>query len=149
MTHRIEHRCAQCDAVVGTTTRRRPTIGRSFAECGKCGAYVARTPYQEWPLMPSRTRMTLLLSSASVALTAGLAPGALLGGVLLMLGRRAELQIALGICALGFLFALGAWGTWLGRLLAGSRRRMHDPWYQAKLAQFAIQSNRRERAGAG
>ena len=43
----VEHRCPECDHLVSSTSRTRATVGRPFEECARCGAYVARTPYEE------------------------------------------------------------------------------------------------------
>ena len=117
----------------------------SFEECARCGTYVARTPFEEWPLMKRSARATLVFGSLGRSTLMGLAPGVVAVAIALASGRRSDMQLALGLVVLGLALAVGAWALWLGRLLGGSRRRMGDPWYQAKLAQFAIQSNRRER----
>jgi hypothetical protein len=137
----VEHRCPECEHVVSSTTRTRPTVGRPFEECARCGAYVARTPYEEWALMRSGTRLRIALSSAALATALGLAPGAALATAAWLEGR--PLWTPLYVCAGGLVLGLGWWIGWLVRLVAPSRRRLRDPWYQAKLAQFAIQSARR------
>lgn len=128
--------------MVGTTTRTRPSIGRPFEECGGCGAYVARVPFDEWQLMSRRTRAGLVLSSAGFAAALGLAPGALAAAVAVAVRREEALGLLLTVGAPGLLLALAGWGLWLGRLSSGSQRRMSDPWYQAKLARFAIESRK-------
>jgi hypothetical protein len=126
--------------VVSSTTRRRATVGRPFEEC-RCGAYVARTPYEEWALMRGSTRTRILLSSLLLAVALGLAPGAALGTSAWLAQR--PLEVPLVVCGVGLVLGLGYWASWLARLVGPSRRRMRDPWYQAKLAQFAIQSAKR------
>jgi len=137
----LEHRCPECDHLVSSTTRTRATVGRPFDECARCGAYVARTPYEEWALMKRSTRARILLSSLALAVALGLAPGAALAASALLAQR--PLQDAFAVAAIGLLVALGLWIAWLARALGPSRRRLRDPWYQAKLAQFAIQSAKR------
>jgi hypothetical protein len=137
----VEHRCPDCENVVSRTTRRRATVGRPFEECARCGAYVARTPYEEWALMRRSTRTRILASSAALALALGLAPGAAMVTAALL--ARRPLEAPLIVSAIGLAVGLGAWISWLARLVGPSRRRMRDPWYQAKLAQFAIQSAKR------
>ena len=139
--HVVEHRCPECEHVVSSTTRRRATVGRPFEECARCGAYVARTPYEEWALMKRSTRTRIVVSSAALSLALGLAPGAAM--VTAALVTRRPLETPLVVSGIGLAVGLGAWIAWLTRLLAPSRRRMRDPWYQAKLAQFAIQSAKR------
>jgi hypothetical protein len=141
MRHVLEHRCPECDHLVSSTHRTRATVGRPFEECSRCGAYVARTPYEEWALMKRSTRARILLSSALLAMILGLAPGAALAASALLAKR--PLQDALAVAAIGLVIALGLWIAWLARSLGPSRRRLRDPWYQAKLAQFAIQSAKR------
>jgi hypothetical protein len=137
----VEHRCPECDHLVSSTNRTRATVGRPFEECSRCGTYVARTPYEEWALMKRSTRARILLSSAVLAIALGLAPGAALAASAWLAHR--PLQDALAVAAIGLTVALGLWIAWLARALGPSRRRLRDPWYQAKLAQFAIQSAKR------
>ena len=54
-----------------------------------------------------------------------------------------DLRQAPVVAAIGLAVALSLWITWLARQVGPSRRRLRDPWYQAKLAQFAIQSAKR------
>lgn len=137
----VEHRCPECEHVVSSTTRRRATVGRPFEECARCGAYVARTPYEEWALMRRSTRTRIALSGAALCVALGLAPGAAMVTTALLAGRALETPLI--VAGIGLAVGLGAWIGWLARLVGPSRRRMRDPWYQAKLAQFAIQSAKR------
>ena len=137
----VEHRCPECDHLVSSTSRTRATVGRPFEECARCGAYVARTPYEEWALMKRSTRARILLSSAVLAIALGLAPGAALAASAWVAKR--PLHDAFAVAAIGLAVALGLWIAWLARSLGPSKRRLRDPWYQAKLAQFAIQSAKR------
>lgn len=137
----LEHRCPDCGHVVSSTRRTRATVGRPFEECTRCGAYVARVPYEEWALMKRTTRTRIVLSSAVLALVLGLAPGGALAAAAHVAGR--DLRDAIVVAAIGFTVAFSLWVTWLARQVGPSRRRLRDPWYQAKLAQFAIQSAKR------
>jgi hypothetical protein len=137
----LEHRCPDCDHVVSSTRRTRATVGRPFEECARCGAYVARVPYEEWALMKPTTRTRIVLSSAGLALVLGLAPGGALAAAAFYAKR--DLREAIVVGAIGLAVALSLWVTWLARQVGPSRRRLRDPWYQAKLAQFAIQSAKR------
>lgn len=91
--------------------------------------------------MKRSTKLRIALSSAALAAALGLAPGAALATTSWLAGR--PMLVPLGVCAGGLALGLAWWIAWLVRLIAPSRRRMRDPWYQAKLAQFAIQSARR------
>lgn len=91
--------------------------------------------------MKRSTRTRILLSSATLAAALGLAPGAALGTSAWLAQR--PLEVPLVVCGVGLALGFGYWATWLARIVGPSRRRMRDPWYQAKLAQFAIQSARR------
>lgn len=92
-------------------------------------------------MVSSTTRTRILLSSATLAAALGLAPGAAMGTAAVLAGRTLELALIVG--GVGLALALGFWIAWVVRLVGPSRRRLRDPWYQAKLAQFAIQSAKR------
>lgn len=91
--------------------------------------------------MKRSTRARILFSSATLAAALGLAPGLVMAAAAMSAGRPLQSSIALG--AIGLTCALGLWIAWLARAVGPSRRRLRDPWYQAKLAQFAIQSAKR------
>ncbi len=91
--------------------------------------------------MKGSTRTRILLSSAALAAALGLAPGAAMGTAAVLSGEALELPLIVGGVGLGI--AVGFWIAWVVKLVGPSQRRLRDPWYQAKLAQFAIQSAKR------
>jgi hypothetical protein len=140
--HYFEHRCSNCGWVAGRTTRKRAAIGRSFEECSSCGTFVPRTPFDEWALMGTRTRLGVLCADGAIVLALGLTPAALAGVGALLSERAAQPRTLLILAGAGLVLSLGAWMGRMSHTLNRSRRRMSDPWYRAKLAQFAIQEER-------
>ena len=99
--------------------------------------------------MRSRTRVSSLAPGILVALVLGALPLALFALIALVTGSRIDTLGSIYFGAGGLAVSGAIWAAWLARRLAASRRRMSDPWYQAKLAQFAIQSSRPVAPGTG
>jgi endogenous inhibitor of DNA gyrase (YacG/DUF329 family) len=149
MAQYVEHRCPSCDRTVGRTRRTKATVGRPYEECPDCGTYVPRRPYDEWALMSSRTRARVLFGNAALCLAAGLVPVLVAGVVVTVTPEYDPLRTIALVAGCALLLALAFWAIGMGRVLARSQRRMSDPWYRAKLVQFAIQEERRGAQAAG
>ena len=138
----VEHRCQRCDLVVGTARRDRPAIGRPFAECPRCGAYVSRAPFEEWALMGPGTRLGLVASQGTLAFAVGLIPAVALGlAGLVRQGGTGDRLTLVAVAGLGIAAAVAVWLALLSRHVRRSQRRMGDPMYRAKLAEFGMQSS--------
>ena len=131
-----ERPCSQCAA--RPRDPERPRVGRPFDECALCGALVARPGREEWSVMAAPARLSLFGREAVWVLGLGLLPAL----VAALVGRVSGDPLALerlAAWALGGMAAVGAFRAWrLGEDLRASARRMGDPMYRARLAEFQM-----------
>ena len=130
----IEHRCTSCGTLCGTVKNVLLPIGRPFSECPKCKGFVERLPYVEWSSLHPGARLRLLGGGLLIA-SAGAAIPALAYSVV----RRdapTETLLALGLVFLAL--GLSGFGMFLSNAIQRSKKRMADPMYRARLAEFEM-----------
>jgi hypothetical protein len=132
--------CPHCGAERPELAPRRPPIGPPFEECTACGRFIPRPTFNEWALHRTSVRLGLLSRAALRVLLFGALPVLFYAGFNLSGGSPVDPLTALVAAVLG----LGAAAAWVSTSTVGqinrSRRRMTDPMYLAKLAEFARSS---------
>ena len=129
-----EERCPACGTTCEHRRRVLVPVGRPFVECPGCRGFVDRPPYREWSGMPAPARLRLLLGGCFVA--TALAAALTLVFSLLRTERTVESILATGLVLLAV--ALSSWGLVLSSAIQRSNRRMSDPMYRARLAEFEM-----------
>jgi hypothetical protein len=136
-----EHRCSSCGAVVGGTTRVRPTIGSPFTECTSCGGFAPRPPYDEWAGMSPSVKLGFIGRALTRSLVVGLAPALLYGLFAIVTARGSDRLWLLALAAGGVLIAATVWASLLAQEIRRSSKRLADPMYSAKLVEYGIQTH--------
>lgn len=135
-----EYRCPECHALLGSTTRRKLSIGTPFIECA-CGAYAARPPFSEWDMLQPPMKLNFL-GRGLVWFLSGMIPGLLYALGSVFLGKSYLMLAFLIAVGVGALLASGTWFALASLDIRRSRRRMGDPMYRAKLVEFGTQGSR-------
>ncbi len=116
-----------------------PTVGMPFETCAACGVPVPRPPRNEWSLMSSGDKSRLVGTAFARALSIGLLP-ALAYGLSLFVGSTAPnaTRTVLVLGGVGSALACGVVIARLAKDVGRSRRRMSDPMYLARLAEYGM-----------
>lgn len=133
-----EHRCPACGALAATTGRILVPVGRPFVECPQCQAHVPRPPFDEWSGLPAESKLKLVLSGGVVATALGIVPGLLYALVALATDASAPRETLVAWVVVGVVLALAIWSQLLLAAVRGSQRRMRDPMYRARLAEYQM-----------
>ena len=68
-----EYRCPDCHALLGSSTRKKLTLGTPFIEC-TCGTYAPRPLFSEWDMLDPPAKANFLMRGTAWVL-AGTIPG--------------------------------------------------------------------------
>lgn len=98
--------------------------------------------------MSAATKLELVISELVLAVCAGLLPALLLGLYGLVEGTEPSRERFVAVAATGLVVATSAWLVHLTRRIRGSRRRMGDPMYRAKLIEFVMSAGADRGRGA-
>ena len=144
----VEHACRGCARTLLVVPDGPVRIGRPFLECVDCGTLTPCPAFDEWSLMSARDRLRLVGSGAAYAIALGLLPALLYALVGIVRGSAAPPLHLVLAAALGVALATGIWAARLADVVRRSRRRMTDPMYLAKLAEFGMQAQEPEETGS-
>jgi len=135
-----EYRCPSCHALLGSSSKKKLSIGTPFLECA-CGTFAARPPFSEWDMLDPPTKLSFL-GRGLVWFLSGMIPGLLYALTAVVRGRGYSVSAFLIAVAAGALLAGGGWAVRAALHIRRSRRRMGDPMYRAKLVEYGTQATR-------
>lgn len=128
--------CPHCRAERPDPGRARPPIGPPFEKCAGCGELISRPSFNEWALLSPSVRLGHLSRAALRTLLFGVVPVLFYVGFNVSGGIEVDRLAAVIAAGLG-LAAAGAWVfTGTAGEISRSHRRMTDPMYLARLAEF-------------
>ena len=129
--------CPHCGAEQPGARGARPPIGPPFSVCTGCSEFISRPLFNEWALLSLSTQLGQLALAGVRIFVFGTVPAVLYAGFMLSAGEAVDPGAATLVVALGVTAA----GAWVGFRsvdeITRSRRRMTDPMYLARLAEFA------------
>lgn len=145
----VEHACRGCARTLLVVKDGPVRFGRPFLECPDCGALTPCAAFDEWSLMSASDRARLVGSGAAYALALGLLPALLYALVGILRGAAAPPLHLVLAATIGVALVAGIWAARLSEAIRRSRRRMSDPMYLAKLAEFGMQAGESDATSAG
>ncbi len=134
----VEHRCPQCQTVVGRSRVTRTPIGKPFVVCWTCEAFVPCGPFNEWGFLDPPTKLRYLATVGLQAFVFGVIPGLLYGVGDVVLRGDYDMRIFLIVLGAGLLVIAGLRFLEFSWHVRRSQRRVADPMYRAKLVEFGI-----------